>query len=362
MTTPLVSICLPNLNTRPFLQERIDTILAQTCDNWELIVSDNHSDDGAWAFFEDLARRDPRVSIAQAPREGLYPNWNRCIARARGELVYIATSDDTMAPDCLEKLVSALEAHPEADIAHCRLRTIDEHGESLPNEWWLQGSAFAESSGPLMDLPHLRRAPFDGLLHLLGGSVYVSITQLLIRRSLFSRIGLFEPAWGSLGDFNWNMRAGLVANTIHVPDTWGGWRCHQAQATASAGVGSSGYAEKIDAMISHAVSSVRHQLTPRLRMRLEHQWLPDAAALRSFQREVERYQPPAREAFVLWRTLTGSRAARYHTESSLLRRPLTDRIVRWLEDEGISPVLIPTSVGSRRTGAGSALRGVQGHA
>ena len=78
----------------------------------------------------------------------------------------------------------------------------------------------------------MRRAPFDGLLHLRGRAVYTSITQLLIRRSLFDRIGHFDSRWGSVGDFNWNMRAGLVTNTVHVPDTWGGWRIHASQATA----------------------------------------------------------------------------------------------------------------------------------
>jgi glycosyltransferase involved in cell wall biosynthesis len=47
MTDPLVSICLPNLNTRTHLQERVDTIFAQTYRNWELVVGDNYSDDGA---------------------------------------------------------------------------------------------------------------------------------------------------------------------------------------------------------------------------------------------------------------------------------------------------------------------------
>src|SRR5688572_20016405 len=106
MSHPRVSICLPNLNTRRYLPERIETIVGQTYPDWELIVSDNYSDDGAWEFFEALASKDPRVDAAQAPRQGLYANWNRCIERARGEFVYIATSDDTMAPDCLEKMVA----------------------------------------------------------------------------------------------------------------------------------------------------------------------------------------------------------------------------------------------------------------
>ena len=71
MSQPLVSVCLPNRNTLPYLPERVDTIFGQTYKNWELIVSDNFSEDGAWAFFEGLARKDSRVSIARRPWESM---------------------------------------------------------------------------------------------------------------------------------------------------------------------------------------------------------------------------------------------------------------------------------------------------
>ena len=116
-------------------------------------------------------RQDPRVSIAQAPREGLYPNWNQCVRRARGEYVYIATSDDGMAPDCLEKMVSALERHPECDAAHCKLVVVDESGAPLTDQWWLEG-LFGRSLPDLVDRAHVRKAPYDGLLCLLGEQVY----------------------------------------------------------------------------------------------------------------------------------------------------------------------------------------------
>ena len=261
MTSPLVSVCLPNLNTYPYLRERVHTILAQTYENWELVVSDNHSEDGAWEFFQDLARQDPRVSIAQAPREGLYPNWNQCVRRARGEYVYIATSDDGMAPDCLEKMVSALERHPECDAAHCKLVVVDENGAPLTNQWWLEG-LFGRSLPDLVDRAHVRKAPYDGLLCLLGEQVYYSITELLFRRSLFARIGQFEADWGSVSDFNWYMRVGLVANIVHVPDTWATWRVHSKQATDFAVLRTSGHQQKVDQMIEAALRVCEPQMDP----------------------------------------------------------------------------------------------------
>ncbi len=341
MSVPRVSICLPNRNTRAYLEERIETILAQTYTNWELVVSDNHSDDGAWELLESVARTDHRVSLAQAPREGLYANWNRCLERARGELIYIATSDDTMATDCLERLVAALDIHPECDIAHCPLRTIDETGQNLP-EWWSQGSVFALSSGPLLDVAHVRKAPFDGLLHLLGGSVYVSITQLLIRRSLFDRIGFFESTWQSLGDFNWNMRAGLVANTVHVPDTWGGWRIHRSQATAGAGIGSADHARRIDEMIEHAIDTCNGLLSPVVSEQLTRHWQHEAKAFRCYMRDIADHRTSfGQKAYILRRALAGSAPAWQHLKLRLRGRTLLDWVRTRLDDAGVGPMLVP---------------------
>src|SRR6476620_3958300 len=174
---PRVSMCVPNLNTRPFLPERFRTIFAQTFTDWELLVYDSYSADGAWEYILDVAGREPRLRAWQGPREGTPGSWNPCIRAARGEYVYIATSDDTMAPDCVEKLAAALDAHPECGLAHCQLRPIDEKGNVRDDltAWWTGHSVFASSSGPLRDAVHIRTAPYDGLLHLLGESPYISI-------------------------------------------------------------------------------------------------------------------------------------------------------------------------------------------
>lgn len=227
----LISILLPNLNNRPFLEERIESICRQTVSDWELIIVDSYSEDGAWEFFKDLAARDDRVKTSQAPRQGIYAGWNECIRRANGDHVYFATSDDTMAPDCLEKLSKALDQHPGCSLAHCDLRLFDETGREVPKDWWWQG-LFVQSSGDYVHRRHIRKAPFDGLLHLCGQTVYISITQLLIRKSLFSSIGLFPTNRGSIGDFQWVMKATLLSDSVYVPDTWGGWRQHDKQATA----------------------------------------------------------------------------------------------------------------------------------
>jgi glycosyltransferase involved in cell wall biosynthesis len=345
VSAPLVSICLPNLNTVRFLPERMETILQQTYTNWELIVSDNYSDDGAWEFFQEVAKTDGRVFIQQAPREGMYANWNQCIRRARGEFIYIATSDDTMPADCLQKLASALTDRPDCDIAHCRLRAVDGNGDDVEEtfRWWSESSAFAQSSGPLMSQPHVRRAPFDGLLHLLGGSVYVSVTQLLIRRNLFETIGTFETRWGSVGDFNWDMRASLVANTVHVPDTWGGWRVHPTQATAGIGLGSSQHTAQIEQMIDHAIDVSKDLLAPAVRQRLLTEWNHEAKQRRAFSRGVDaRYRNAlSRRAYIAGKLIAASGPARDYVKWWLCGGSPSDWVRARLNDVGEDNLLQP---------------------
>jgi glycosyltransferase involved in cell wall biosynthesis len=341
---PAISICLPTLNSRRFLAERLESIRRQTCPDWEIVAVDSYSDDGTLELLQDFARDDARATVHQAPADGIYPNINRCIALARAPYIYIATSDDTLAPDCLEKLATALDVHPNCAIAHCELRLLDEQGRRM-DDWWSRTSLFARSSGPLLHRSHVRRAPFDGLLHLVGAVVYTSLTQLLIRRSLFERVGLFKPHWGSVGDFNWNMRACLVANTVHVPNTWGGFRIHASQATAAVSFGSAEHLRRIDDMIDDALSSSMAHLTAQIGEPVMSTWLTKAEEMRGFAAELRhRTSSVHRKLFLVTLLLTGKWTAREHLKARFFRTagwPSPRVVQNWLAKAGIVPALIP---------------------
>lgn len=346
-TLPRVSICMPNLNNLRYLPERMTSIVNQSLSDWELIVVDGCSGDGAWDYLVGEADRDPRIHLYQASPEGIYAALNRCITHARGDFIYIAPGDDVMALDCLEQLVKALDSHPACDLAHCRLQVLGEEAETL-QQWWLQQSIFAQSTRSLLDKAHIRRAPLDGLLYLTGETVYKSLTQLLIRRTLFERIGLFDSRWGSIGDFHWGMRASLVANTIHVPDTWAGWRMHFEQATRSARIGSYSHWQETEEMISDALKLAWDDIPGPVKRGLQGGWRHYFHQRRQLQFDLQhRSTRIARFLFLLQQLSKGSGAAWDYLANRSAPRMFTsaDIVKQWLDSmSGPNGYLVPVEL------------------
>jgi hypothetical protein len=230
--TPLVSICLPVLNAGRFLENRLASILSQTYENWELVVVDNYSDDGTWERLQTAAFRDERVRLRQAPREGMYANWNNTLRASKGELIYVATADDTMQPGCLQKLVELATKEENPCIAQCGLELIDECDRLLPKDrQWPHNTEWFRLYGDFFAKPHLRRAPFDGAGILLFGTIITSITQALFPRDVFERIGGFPNEFGSAGDMAWEGLAGFFYDVNYTPECLATWRMHDTQAT-----------------------------------------------------------------------------------------------------------------------------------
>ncbi len=226
----MISIILPNLNTNiEFLKIRLQSIFDQTYLDWECVVVDGFSTNGSWEYLKEHTMSDGRFKLYQKPKRGIYNAWNEGLKLARGEFIYVATSDDTMEPDMLEKMVEILEDCPSCGIAHCCLSIIDERGSLKKDNW----DSFYPSTyfGDLMKEKHIRLAPHDGILHAFIKTVYTSITQLVIRRSVFNKTGLFIEDGGSIADFEWGMKAGLMNNVVHLPEYLAAWRIHDEQAT-----------------------------------------------------------------------------------------------------------------------------------
>jgi glycosyltransferase involved in cell wall biosynthesis len=242
--SPKVSILLPSLNARKFLEPRIESLLNQTFAGWEAIVLDSHSNDGTWEFLQPVAQRDSRFQLHQIPREGLYAAINHGIDLATGEFIYVATADDTMAPQFLTRMLDAFSRCPEAAIAACDALFIDGDGHKLtPANPELKRRLSSRAIMELLELATVRTAflgeeqnqinyrpaPHDSLIYFSGRSVYCSLTQLLIRTESARAIGPFRTEIGSVADFDWLLRATSRFGTVHLPQKLATWRFHGEQ-------------------------------------------------------------------------------------------------------------------------------------
>lgn len=226
---PLVSICLPHLNSMPFTQARLDSIRAQTWPHWECIVVDSSSTDGSQDLLREAAFQDSRIQIYDVPRQGIYPAFNDAIQRASGEFIYIATADNTLYARGLERMVQGLVRHPDCGACHTPLIFIDERGECIVGDY--KRYPHNRFFGLWMDRPHIRRHPHDAVLFSVIPNVYISVTQMLYRRDAVACTGPFPTEFGSFGDFAWHMRLAASTDILHLPEAVGTWRRHQRQAS-----------------------------------------------------------------------------------------------------------------------------------
>lgn len=135
MSTPLISIILPTRNRLGTITRTIEHILAQTFDDWELIISDNASTEaGKVDYLHQLAATDPRIRLhVQTENIGIHANWVFCIDQCQGRYYIPVTDDDWWSEDTyLEALLAMHDGHvgcvfPDGSIHHLDTGEVTEH-------------------------------------------------------------------------------------------------------------------------------------------------------------------------------------------------------------------------------------------
>ena len=126
---PRISIGMPVFNGEKYIAEAIESILAQTFADFELIISDNGSQDGTMALCRYYAARDTRIRLEQQPENrGAAWNYNRVFVLSRGDYFKWCAYDDAIAPPYLQRCMAILEQRAEAVLCYPQTQLIDEHG------------------------------------------------------------------------------------------------------------------------------------------------------------------------------------------------------------------------------------------
>ena len=204
---PLVSVIITSKNREMFIREAIESVLAQTYRNFELIVIDGHSTDATPLIVHSY----PQVRFVLQTGTGIADAYNQGVAEAKGELLAYLSSDDRWTPNKLEVQVSCLVEHPEIQYAVAKVKFFLQPGCSIPPGFRPE----------LLEGEHIGRI----------------METLLVRKALFARVGTFRTDVPPGEDVDWYARCkDLGVPMVVVPEVLLLKRVHDNNASADARV------------------------------------------------------------------------------------------------------------------------------
>ena len=200
---PKISVCIPTYNRADLLKQSVASVLNQAFYDYELIISDNASQDGTAEVIKSF--NDSRIIyISKEKNIGLVNNWNSCLAAAKGKYITIFNDDDLMMPDNLAMKVQVLEGNRNAGLVHANFHIIDEKGEIMKEGAHPNGYHDFEEAGLLF----LKK-------NLLGNNQVVPPSPL-IRKECFLRLGGFSEKILFTTDFEYWMRIAIHYGVMYL--------------------------------------------------------------------------------------------------------------------------------------------------
>jgi glycosyltransferase involved in cell wall biosynthesis len=211
---PVVSVCIPTYRGADHLAATIESVLAQTFGDFELVVVDDNSPDRTAEIVGGY--RDSRVRYLRNPANlGPQGNWNRCLDEARGSYFKLLPQDDLLAPDCLAHQVAAFEQDTAQRIALVfgAREVIDVNGKPL-----LRRAVFGKEPR-CVSAHELVRACLRR-----GSNIIGEPGNVLLRSNLAHRVGRFDATYGYVIDLDYWFRALLCGDAYYLPDVLSSFR------------------------------------------------------------------------------------------------------------------------------------------
>ncbi len=201
---PRVSVVIPSYNHGSYIGRSLESVLAQSHQDFEIVVVDDGSTDDSVEKIRSFD--DPRVTLEVFPQNrGACVALNAAIRRAKGEFIAVLNSDDFFLPEKLALQVDCLDAHPEIGAVFARPRIVDQrdvavHGHPM-------GTAFRLVTN-VSRLEWLRRLLSDNVL---------CHPTLMVRRTCYDKVGLYNPRLAQIPDLEMWIRL-CRRFEIHVLD------------------------------------------------------------------------------------------------------------------------------------------------
>jgi glycosyltransferase involved in cell wall biosynthesis len=221
---PTVSIIVPNYNHARFLQSRIDSVLRQTFQDFELILLDDCSTDESRSILSRYVS-DSRVRIKfnEANSGSTFKQWNTGVRLASGKYIWIAESDDYADERLLERLVAVLDREPTVTFAYCRSWRVSEDD---------QLNGFADFYLDYLD-SHRWQADFcvDGREecrdYLVSSNTIPNASAVVFRRAVYERVGGADESLRMCGDWKLWVAMALEGKMAYLGEPLNYFRSHE---------------------------------------------------------------------------------------------------------------------------------------
>ncbi len=224
-----VSILIPNYNHALFLKQRIESVLHQTFQDFELLIMDDCSTDHSRQIIEEY-RNHPKVSkivYNEQNSGGVFKQWIKGIEMASGKYLWIAESDDYAAPTFLEETVQTLEEYPSAGMVFTDTTVVDVNGKKIKTTSETKKAAFQQLAavGNTITQDHLGD-------FLISELVIENASCVLFRKSSLQEIDFEELAqFTNTGDRFVYIGIALKAAIVHIPQELNFMRWHEHNTT-----------------------------------------------------------------------------------------------------------------------------------
>lgn len=204
---PRVSIVLPVYNAEQYLSLAVDSILAQTLDDFELIVVNDGSSDGSGDILAEYARKDPRVRVITQENQGVVAACNAGVFAAQGVLIARMDADDIADPERLSVQVTFMETHPDVVAVGAHVKLIDPKGRALK----------------ILKMP-LEHAGIDAG-NLMGGHG-ICHPAAMIRTEAIRKIDGYRPEFVTAEDIDLFLRLGEIGRLANLDQVLLDYRQH----------------------------------------------------------------------------------------------------------------------------------------
>lgn len=221
----LVSIVLPVYNGGSLLDEAVQSVLAQTYTNFELIIVDDGSTDNTPTQVDRWAARDARIHVLHQQNQKIPRALNHGFALARGEFLTWTSADNIMHPDFLSRMVEYLKRHTDVALCYANMRLIDEAGAPIQGNTWF----------PKPDEPEVVAFPPAEISMNAHGENLIG-AAFFYRGLVKDLIGGYDPSLYTVEDFDYWLRINDFFALRHVDfdDAIYDYRLHGGSLTSKA--------------------------------------------------------------------------------------------------------------------------------